>query len=650
MTRRIGVFVCWCGFNISATVDVQRVSRSLLDYPGVAWTADYKYCCSDPGQRMLKEAIVSEGLDGVVVAACSPSMHEVTFRGAAEAAGLNPYQVEIANIREQCSWVHADREAATAKAIELVKTMVEKVRGDESLQPISVPVTKRCLVIGGGISGMQAALEVAQAGYQVILVEREPTIGGRMAQLGETFPTLDCASCILTPKTAEVGRHARIRLMAFSEIQKVSGYVGNFEVEIKKKPTYVDWDKCTGCMECVTRCPKKLPAEFERGTGQRKSIYVTFPQAVPYRPRIDRESCIYFASGRCRICVRYCQVEAIDFEQQETVVTEKVGAIIVATGYDLMPKDRFGEYGYGKIPDVIDGLEFERLNSSSGPTSGELRRPSDGKIPEEVVFIQCVGSRDQEKGMPYCSKICCMYTAKHARLFKHKVPQGQAYIFYMDVRAAGKGYEEFIQKGVDEEKLLYLRGRVARVFQDGDKVMVWGEDTLSGKKIEIAADLVVLATAMVPREDARALAQLLKIGTDAYGFFNEAHPKLRPVETLTSGIFLTGAAQAPKDIPDSVSQAGSAASKVLGLFAGDALTHAPTVVEVDAELCSGCGICVDTCPYGARELDQYERVARVREVLCQGCGACAAACPNGATRHRNLDAGQVLAMIDAVLD
>ncbi len=644
--KRVGVFVCWCGRNIAETVDIEALCRQLGRDAPVAWVEDYKYMCSEPGQQLMKKAIAEQHLDAVVVAACSPNMHEVTFRLAAEAAGLNPYRLEIANIREQCSWVHRDRDQATAKALDIVRSMVEKVARDEELQPLRVPVTKRALVIGAGISGMQAALEIADAGHEVLLVERQTYIGGHMAQLSETFPTLDCASCILTPRTAEVARHPRIKLMVASEVIEVGGYVGNFVVRIRQNPTYVDWSTCTGCMECVEKCPRQVPSRFERGLGTRKAISVAFPQAVPYRPSIDAEACLYFTKGRCGICQKTCPVGAVDYEQKPVIHEEKVGAIVVATGYELFPKARIGEYGYGKYPDVIDGLEFERLNSASGPTSGRIQRPSDGKVPKEVVFIQCVGSRDQEKGVPYCSKICCMYTAKHAMLYKHKVPDGQAYVFYMDVRAGGKGYEEFIQRAVEEDGVLYLRGRVSRIFPEGSKLMVWGVDTISGEKVEIAADLVVLAMAMVPSPTARDLARVLKVSIDEHGFFSEAHPKLRPVESLSRGIYLTGCAQAPKDIPEAVAQAGSAASKVLALFSSDELLHPPTVVRVDPEICSGCGLCVKSCPYEARQIDPVSKVARVREVLCQGCGACAAACPNGATQHINFTKEQLMSMID----
>ncbi|MCR4401317.1 MAG: CoB--CoM heterodisulfide reductase iron-sulfur subunit A family protein [Firmicutes bacterium] len=646
---RTGVFVCWCGLNIGGVVDVPEVVRVISSYPGVACALDYRYMCSDPGQQLIKDTIRRERLDSVVVAACSPAMHEATFQSVAASAGVNPYRCEIANIREQCSWPHQDEPGkATSKALELVRAAVEKARGDEELSALSVPLTRRALVIGAGIAGMQAALDIAEAGHEVVLVERQAHIGGHMAQLSETFPTLDCSQCILTPKTSEVGRHPRIKLLTNSDIESVSGYVGNFSVKIRRKATYVNWDVCTGCGLCTEKCPSKKPSVFERGLSQEPAIAIAFPQAVPHKPVISAEACRHFTKGKCGVCERACPAGAIDFGQRDSLVEEQVGAIVVATGYDLHPKAKVGEYGYGVYPDVIDGLEFERLNSASGPTQGEIRRPSDGKVPKEVVFIQCVGSRDQENGYPYCSKICCMYTAKHARLYKHKVPDGQPYVFYMDVRAGGKGYEEFVQQAMDEG-VLYLRGRVARVFQDGDGLAVLGVDTLSGKKVEVRADMVVLATAIVPSSGAKDLAQLLKTAVDQFGFLSEAHPKLRPVESLTRGIYIAGCAQAPKDIPDTVTQAGSAAAKVLALFSAERLSHSPTVAAVDEELCSGCGICVKACAYEARTLDPTRRVATVNDVLCEGCGACVVACPNGATRQKNMTRSQVLSMIDAVM-
>jgi len=647
--KRIGVFVCHCGLNIAGKVDVEKVAQEIGKLPGVAHAVDYTYMCSDPGQDMIKDTIKEKKLDGVIVAACTPTLHEKTFRNALSSAGLNPYQFENANIREQCSWVHDDRDVATAKAIKIITSMVEKLELNQSLTPMSIPVTKRALVIGGGIAGMQAAIDIADAGHEVVLVERTSSIGGRMSQLSETFPTLDCASCVLTPKMVEVGHHDNIKLLTYSEVEEVEGYVGNFTVKIRRKAAYVDWDKCTGCGVCEEKCPSKVPSEFDRFIGIRKAIYTPFPQAVPKKPVLDRTSCIYFKTGKCGACKKNCPTDAIDYEQEDTIIEEKVGVIIVATGYDLMPMGKIGEYGYGKYKDVLDGLQFERLLSASGPTAGEIRRPSDGKVPKEVVFVQCVGSRDPEHGVPYCSKICCMYTAKHAMLYKHAVHDGQAYVFYIDIRSAGKGYEEFVQRAVEDERIIYLRGKVSRIFEEGDKLMVWGVDTLTGKNVEIAADMVVLAMAAVPNSGVKELAKKLKISTDAHGFITEAHVKLRPVETLTAGIFLTGCAQGPKDIPETVAQAGGAASRAAVILSKPELEIDPLISAVDEEICAGCGLCVEVCSYNARELNEINKVAEVNEALCVGCGACIVACPSNASIHKNFTRKQILRMVDEIL-
>jgi heterodisulfide reductase subunit A len=426
---------------------------------------------------------------------------------------------------------------------------------------------KRAMVIGGGIAGISASIDLGNAGHEVVLVEKLPSVGGRMLQLSETFPTLDCAQCTLTPKTVETGQHPRIKLLTYSEVDEVSGWAGDFMVKVRRKAGYVDWEKCTGCGLCQQKCPSKNPSEFDRGMGMGKAIYTLSPQAVPNKPVINPSVCRYFREKKCRVCEKVCPVGAIQYEQEDRIVEERVGAIITAVGFDLIAQEKFGEYGYGQVPDVIDGLAFERLNSASGPTTGEIRRPSDGKIPKEVVFIQCTGSRDPERYMPYCSRVCCMYTAKHARLYKHKVHDGQAYIFYMDIRSTGKGYEEFIQQGMEEEGLLYLRGRVSRLFRDGEKIVVWGVDTLTGRKVEISADMVVLATAIVPHRETIALAKKMGIAADEHGFLTEIERKLRPVETNVEGIYIAGCAQGPKDIADAVAHANAAASKVQALFA-----------------------------------------------------------------------------------
>jgi heterodisulfide reductase subunit A2 len=652
MEERIGVFVCHCGTNIAGTVDVKRVAEELASYPGVAYSTDYTYMCSDPGQNMVKEAIKEHNLTGVIVAACSPTLHEATFRRAGTSAGLNPYQVEISNIREQCSWVHqGDKEAATEKAIRTIKVMVEKARLDEALEPISVPMTPRALVVGGGIAGIQAALDIANAGHEVILVERGPSIGGHMAQLSETFPTLDCSQCIMTPKMVEVSQHPRVKLMTYSEIEDVSGYVGNFKVKIRKKASYVNRDICTGCGICMEKCPARAPSEFEEGLAERTAIYTPFPQAVPNKPVLDAAHCTYFLrDGKCGICAKVCPLGCIDYEQQDEIVEEEVGAIVVATGYDLYPIENLGEYGGGKYPDVVSSLQFERMLSASGPTGGEVRRPSDGKVPSEVVFLTCCGSRDPENHLPYCSKICCMYLTKHAMLYKHKVHDGQAYVFYMDVRTGGKGYEEFYTRAAEEDEVLYIRGKVSKIFEEDGKVIVWGVDTLSGKKIEIEADMAVLGLATVPNAAARDLPNMLKIHVNEWGFLSEAHPKLRPVESLAPGFYIAGAAQGPKDIPEAVAQASGAASKVAALFAEKEYQREPIIAWINEDTCAGCRVCVSVCPYDAAEFDDEKKVAHIQEAICEGCGACIAACPSGSATQKNLTDSQLYKMVSAALE
>lgn len=641
--KRTGVFICHCGINIAGTVDVKKATEDLSKHPGVVHSEEYVYMCSDPGQNLIIDAIKEKNLDNVVVACCSPTLHETTFRNATKSAGINTFQCEIANIREQCSWVHKDMDKATDKAIKLTKSAVERVRRNESLDPISIPVTRRALVIGGGISGIQSALDMANSGFEVILVERSPSIGGHMIQLSETFPTLDCSQCILTPKMVEVSKHPNIKLMTYSEVQEISGYVGNFKVKILKKPTYVDLDKCTLCDECTKVCPVVVANEFDIGLTGRRAIYIPFPQAIPATYTLDIKNCPGLLPIACGKCADVCDPEAIDYDMKPEIVEEEVGAIIVATGFDLYDKENLPEYGYGKYPDVLDGLQFERLCSASGPTMGKVLRPSDHKEPKEVVFIQCAGSRDPELHCAYCSKICCMYTVKHALLYKHHVPDGQAYIFYIDIRSGGKGYEEFVQRAVEEDGVLYLRGKVSKIFEDKGKIKVWGVDTLIGRDIEIDADMVVLATAMRPSKGADELAKKLKIALDKDGFLAEAHPKLRPVESVTSGMFLAGAAQAPKDIPEAVAQASGAAAKAIAILSQERLYHAPTVAEVNLNLCTGCGMCVDVCPYDALTLKDGK--VEVNEVLCEGCGTCSATCLRAAIQVKNLTPLQVHEMI-----
>lgn len=645
--KRIGVFVCHCGVNIAGVVDVKRVAEEMADYSDVELSTNYVYMCSEPGQNTILEMAKENDLNAIVIAACSPKLHEETFRKAAELAGMNPYHVEIANIREQCSWVHSnDKEHATLKALETIKTMVEKLRLDQALNPIQCAVNRKTLILGGGISGMRAALDIADRGHRVTLVEKEAFLGGRLNQLSRTFLTLDDSPFLMATMLKRVMDHPKIEILNSCEIENLSGYVGNFTAKIRKTPRYVDWEKCDGCGQCIDVCPVAVDGAINGRDFQEKAVFLTPNREVARKAVIDRKTCIHFKKG-CTACQDACPQRAFTFKQREVSLEREIGAVIVATGFDLYPKKEIPEYAGGKSPDVVSGLEFERLLVESEQTGKPVQRPSDGKVPKRIVFIQCAKSRDPELGMPYCSGICCKYTSKQVRQYHMTVPDGQSYVFYIDVRTGGKNAEEFYQDLLDNHRSLYLRGKVSKVFPEGDILRVWGVDTLTGQVLEIEADMVVMATAVTPQTDAKALSQRIKAPTDVHGFFQEIHPKLRPVESPTAGIFLAGSARGPLDIPESITHASAAASKVMSLFAQDVIEHEPIVAYVDEELCVGCGICVEACPYGARILDDRDKVARVIDVLCQGCGSCVAACPNGASQQYNFDAEQYMNMIEA---
>lgn len=661
--QRIGVFVCWCGSNIAATVDVQKVSELLRNEPGVVISENYQYMCSQAGQDMIKNAIHEHGLTGIVICSCSPRMHEATFRKTAAAAGINPYMVEIANVREQCSWVHKDIADATEKAVILGRAAIAKVNLNAPLVPGETPVTKRALVIGGGIAGIQTALDIADAGFEVDIVETKPTIGGKMAQLDKTFPTLDCAACILTPKMVDAGQNERIRIFSYSEVCEVHGFVGNFSVKIKNRARYVDETKCTGCGLCTEKCPQKgIPNEFNLGMDTRRAIYIPFAQAVPKVATIDPMHCNMLKNGKCGVCAKLCSVGAIDYKQQDEFIEERYGAIVAATGFNPIPMDKFDEFAYSQSEDVVTSLELERLMNAAGPTGGTLLRPSDGKHPHTIVFVQCVGSRcsaDAGKGKEYCSKICCMYTAKHAMLIREKYPDTEVFVFYIDVRTPGKLFDEFYRRAVEEYGVHYIKGMVGKVSPEGDKLMVQASDLIENKQLHIAADMVVLAAAIEPDKSARPLATMLTASMDTNDFFTEAHPKLRPVESPTAGIFLSGACQGPKDIPETVAQAGAAASKVIGLLSKDKLVGNPCVAHSDENMCTGCSLCERVCPYGAityidKEFKmpdrtvQKRRIALVNDAVCQGCGACTVACPSGAMDLLGFSVQQIMAEVDAI--
>lgn len=655
---KTGVIICHCGSNIASVVDVEQVAQAALHMPNVVYAVTNKYTCSINGQEQIRQAIAELGLDRLVVAACTPRMHELTFRKMLAKTAINPYMLEIANIREQCSWVHTDKQKATDKAIDLLRMAVAKVNKNQPLFTSTIPVHKKCLVVGGGIAGIQAALDVAEAGYEVTLVEREPSLGGKMVMLDKTFPTLDCSACISTPKMAEAGSHPHIKLMSSCEISAITGYIGNFQVTIRQKPRYVDHDTCTGCGLCEEKCPTKVKNPFDQGLAQRKAIYKLFPQAVPAKPVIDAAHCTKLTQGKCGVCSKICPLGCINYEDQESFSTDTFGAIILATGYDLIEWGRhYPEYGGGKYADVISGLQFERLVNASGPTEGHIRRPSDGAEPQSVVIVKCVGSRDPAKARGYCSRACCMYAAKHAHQILEKIAGAQVYVFYIDVRTPGKAYEEFYDK-TRADGAHYIRGRVSKIYAEEGKLICQGEDTLIGRQVMVEADLVVLETAMEPARGSAANAALAGVSTDNDGWLTEAHPKLRPVETPTAGVFLCGTAQGPKDIPDTVAQASAAAAKVLGLLAKDELATNPMISAVDTAKCSGCRFCERVCPvkaigmveipsmYNGKRVNRS--VAQVNSGLCSGCGACASACRTGCIDLLGFTNKQILEEVDAL--
>ncbi|MBN2707125.1 MAG: CoB--CoM heterodisulfide reductase iron-sulfur subunit A family protein [Deltaproteobacteria bacterium] len=650
MDKKLGVFVCWCGSNIASSVDVDKAVAEALKMDGVVHAENYMYMCSDPGQQKVKDTIVEKGLDGVVVACCSPRMHENTFRKAAGSVGLNSYLLEIANIREQCSWVHQnDKPLATAKAVNIIAGTLDKVKENLPLETITIDLTKRVCVVGGGIAGIMSALDLANAGYEVVIIEKEPAIGGHMAQISQTFPYFQNVPEMLEQKIAEVVGHHKIKVYTSSEVENLEGYVGNFNVTIRSQPAFVDIARCSACGKCIEVCPVSNPDEFNRGLSRRGAIfrYNQFESSrIPVLRQVD---CLHFAPSHevepCTLCSDACLEKAIDLGAISVLQEEFVGAIVMATGYDLYSPANLPEYGGGDIPDVIDALTFERLLDPKGPTGGRVVCPSNGKVPESVVFIQCAGSRDPERHKAYCSRACCMYTAKQARLYRRQVKTGTAYISYMDIRSDSRDFEEFVQRGMEDEKLVYVRGRVARVIPEDGMLKVFASDTLSSRQLEIEADLVVLAMAMEPKAGIRDLAKKMNVTIDGDAFLSETHIKLYPVESSTKGVYLAGCGQSPKDITDTVSQALATAGKIQTMFSNKTLIADPLIAEVKNDVCSGCGICIEICPYGARLMNNFTRISEVNQAVCQGCGACIAACPNKACELINSTSRQFIRMI-----
>jgi heterodisulfide reductase subunit A2 len=646
---RIGVFVCHCGLNIAKTVRVSEMAQFAATLPDVVIAKDYKFMCSTPGQEMIAHDIKEHNLDRVIVTACSPLMHEQTFRKVLAASGLNQYLLTIVNIREQVSWVTHDIEEGTTKAKALLNGAVYRARLLAPLTSRVIEVNPDVMVVGGGIAGIQAALELANTGRKVYLVEKNSTIGGHMAQFDKTFPTLDCSACILTPKMDSVLQHKNITMMTSCEVSEVKGFVGNFDITIRQKARYVDHGKCNACLACTEKCPGKGVSEWDEGLVKRKAIYIPFPQAVPQKPVIDRESCTFFKKGKCRLCEKVCEQKAIDFGEQDTFNTVKVGAVIIATGYDLMDTRELIQYGYGKYPGVYNALEVERLFNSAGPTGGKVTL-RDGKEPQAIAILHCIGSRDKNN-CEHCSRVCCMYSLKFAHLFKEKT-SADVYQFYIDMRAAGKGYEEFYNR-IIEEDVKFIRGKGARVAKSADepgRLIVEAEDTITGKFIKLPVDMVVLSPAIVPRADSKDLARLFNLSTDKQGFFMERHPKLAPLSTMSEGIFIAGVCQSPKDIPDTVAQANGAAAEALTIVVKDKMELEATTAMVNPASCCGCQNCVRVCPYGAPSYNADKRVSEINEALCKGCGLCASVCPASAIIARHFTNDQILAEMEGLME
>ena len=652
--ERVGVYICHCGTNIAGTVDVEAVSKWAGEQPNVVCSRDYKFMCSSLGQELIEEDIKESGLTRIVVASCSPHMHEKTFRAATSRGGLNPYLFEMANIREHDSWATTDKEMATQKAKALVNAAIHRVLEHQPLEPIPVEINPNTLIVGGGIAGITAALELADAGNHVYLVEREPSIGGHMAQLDKTFPTLDCSACILTPKMVDVGQHSNITLLSYSEVENVSGYIGNFTITVRKKARYVNEELCTGCGICEEKCPRKVVDEvFEAGLGYRKAIYRPFPQAVPKFPVLDVDNCTYFERGKCKACQILCPAGAVDFEQQDEILELHAGNILLATGYDLFDARRIPQYGYGRLANVFTSLEFERMVNAAGPTGGKIVLRDGVTAPKTVGIVHCVGSRDKNYN-EYCSKVCCMYSLKFAHLVNERLPGAEVYNFYIDMRTPGKGYEEFYHRLL-HEGTHFIRGRVAEVTDaarlagEEDKLIIQVEDTLIGSQRRIPVDMVILSAGVEARHDSKEISQRFGMGCDFDGFFIERHPKLDPVATMTEGVFIAGACQGPKDIPDTVAQGAAASARIASLINRGTIMMEPVRAQIIEERCSGCRICNGLCPYSAITYHEDRKVSEVITALCQGCGTCVAACPSAAILGAHFTNDQVLSEIEGIL-
>jgi len=652
---RIGVFVCHCGKNIAGIVNVGEVRAYAETLPHVVVAEEHLFVCSEDGQRVIKDAIKKHGLNRVVVASCTPRTHEPVFRTAVEEAGLNPYLFEMVNIREQCSFVHERHpERATEKAKDLIRMAVARARFLESLESMKERVADKALVIGGGLAGITAALNLARYGFQVYLLEKKPYLGGKIADLGRVFPTDDCATCIPCVEAYEPRRRClyslgfslppNLTIHTSSEIEELTGYIGNFTAKIVKHLTYINVEHCISCGLCEDVCPIEVPDNFN--VGKRKAVFLAFPQVYPHSYIIDREAC-----NHCGKCVDICPTKAITLKDGAEEVELQVGTIIVATGYEEYDPSDIKEYGYGDYRNVITQLQLAKLLNHMGPTKGEVIRPSDKKRPKKVVMIQCVGSRDPDRS-PYCSKICCMIALKHALAIKERHPQVDIEIIHKDIRLAGRNYEDYYRKAEDAG-IGFTRGNVLRIDQNGkSQSLILNVKTFKGKEETSRADLVILTTGLVPSKETKELAHILGLSTGPDGFLKELHPKLAPVDTAIGGIYLCGCCQGPKDIPETVAQACAAASRAAIPMAKKEVTIEAMYSMVDEEKCIGCGLCELICPFKAIKVEETEkgRKAKVIAASCKGCGACGAGCPEKAITMRHFTNDQLVAQVVALAE